>query len=75
MSFLESVSPSLSVAALPGLSGGPRDCPREPDSGRERTEPAPREVGLCCQDKVPLRDRAVALVGGKDGDSGFSEGG
>lgn len=41
------------------------------DCGLDLKEPVPLDIGLCCQDKVPLRDSAVALVGGL-GIGGFS---
>ena len=75
MSCRDGVSSPFSPPTGPGLSRESREGPREPDNGRERTDPVPREEGLCCHDRVPLRDRAVALLGGKEGDSGFSTGG
>lgn len=68
MSFREGASPASFSAADAGLDGGSTDVPLE-ESGRERTEPMPRDVGRCCQDSVPLRDRDVAFVGGNEGDS------
>ena len=70
MSFRDGASPA--PFSVVGLEGGSTDVPLEAESGRERTEPMPRDVGRCCQDSVPLRDKDVAFVGGKEGESGFS---
>lgn len=68
MSFREGASPASFSAADAGLDGGSTDVPLE-ESGRERTEPMPRDRGRCCQDSVPLRDKDVAFVDGNEGDS------
>lgn len=67
ISFLDISGSSRSVEGFLGDSGRVRTGLGEPGGGRPRTEPKPLEVGLCCHDNVPLRDKGVALVAGNEG--------
>lgn len=40
----------------------------ETDCGRDRIDPTPLDKGLCCHDKVPLRESVVVLRGGLGSD-------